>query len=700
MVNNLRRLLWPPDLGDGDLNRRARLLNIILLSLIAFTLLLLVLYLAFAPVDKFGRVLIFLGLAVEFGSFALLKLGKLKLAGRLLVYLLWLILMASTLTSEGVHGTPILGQMLLIIMSGLLISEPLALTLGALTIIGNYVAMLLEMGSGLLLGETPLPLTTYWAIQSGYLLLSLGLMVLIGRNMRRNLNEAQNSEQNLLTRVGELRQAHTQLEMSEQTLRRREAILESLRVAAERLFRGKSFGMAVQRVLEDLGAATGVDRVYIFENYLDAARRVLTNQRYEWVAEGVSPQLANPDLQNLPLKEAGFSRWLSTLRRNQVVKGHVKDFPASERRLLTARQILSVLIVPIFMGDDLWGFIGFDETKWERQWSPAEEDALRGAGGILGGAIERRRVEQALNQSEARYLAILQDQFDLICRYKPDGSLLFGNDAYLRFCGIKRKNLEGLNIWDQVEPKRLEGLRAKVSSLSAAEPVAISEFLSQRADGAMRWIEWTERGIFNEMGDMVEIQAVGRDIDEEVRLKKQLEESLLKTESLAMTDVLTGLLNRRAIMEHAEAEWNRAQREGRALTLIILDLDYLKQINDTYGHLAGDRALDHMAGLLRSSMRRYDWAGRWAGDEFLLVLPGTGHAEAVEVAERLRVRVKKSKVTVKDNQEIDLQISLGVAGLEVVKPEDSLQSLLGRADQALYQAKQEGRDRVGVSFSG
>jgi diguanylate cyclase (GGDEF)-like protein len=202
------------------------------------------------------------------------------------------------------------------------------------------------------------------------------------------------------------------------------------------------------------------------------------------------------------------------------------------------------------------------------------------------------------------------------------------------------------------------------------------------------------------MGDMVEIQAVGRDIDEEVRLKKQLEESLLKTESLAMTDVLTGLLNRRAIMEHAEAEWNRAQREGRALTLIILDLDYLKQINDTYGHLAGDRALDHMAGLLRSSMRRYDWAGRWAGDEFLLVLPGTGHAEAVEVAERLRVRVKKSKVTVKDNQEIDLQISLGVAGLEVVKPEDSLQSLLGRADQALYQAKQEGRDRVGVSFSG
>ena len=697
MVNNLRRLLMPPELGDGDLDRRARLLLVILLALIAFTLLLLVLYLAFAPVARFGRILIFLGLGVELGSYALLKLGKLKLAGRLLIYLLWLVLMASTLTSEGVRGTPVLGQMLLIVLSGLLISEPLALTLSALTILGNYVAMLLEMGSGLFLGEIQLPLTTYWAIQSGYLLLSLGLMVLIGRSMRINLNEAQRSEQTLLDRVGELRQAHARLEMSEQALRRREAILETLRVAAERLFRDKSFSMAVHRVLEDLGAATGVDRVYIFENHRDPTRRVLTSQRYEWVAAGISPQLANPDLQNLPIKEAGFGRWLASLQKNQVVKGHIKDFPEIERGLLEAQGILSVLIVPIFMGDDLWGFIGFDETKWERQWSPAEEDALRGAGGILGGAIERRRVEQALNQSEARYLAILQDQFDLICRYHPDGRLIFGNEAYLRFCGIERKNLEGLNIWDQVQPERLEGLQAKVKSLTPAEPVAISEFLSRRADGTLRWIEWTERGVFDEKGNIVEVQAVGRDVDEEVHLRKQLEESLLKTESLAMTDVLTSLLNRRAIMQHAEAEWNRAQREKRPLSLIILDLDHLKQINDSFGHLGGDQALNHIADLLRSSMRRYDWAGRWGGDEFMLILPGTGQAEAVEVAERLRARVKKSKVAVKDKQEVALQISLGVAGLDVVNPDDSLESLLGRADQALYRAKQEGRDRVAVA---
>lgn len=682
---------------DGDLNRRARLFNLILLVLITFTLLLLVLFFALAPNDRFGRVLIFIGLGVEFVSLGLLRMGRLKLAGRLLIYLLWILLMTSTLTNEGLKGTAVLGQIMLIIMSGLLISEPLAIALGALTILGNYAALLVQMGPGLPLSEEQLPLTTYWAIQSGYLLLSLGVMMFIGRSMRGNLDAAQRNEQNLTLRVGELRQAHAQLEMSEQYLRRREAILETLRVAAERLFRDKFFDKAVQRVIEDLGSVTGVDRVYIFENLRGASRGVLANQRYEWVADGIAPQINNPDLQNIALKEAGFGRWLDLLQKNQVVKGHAKDFPSSERGLLAAQNTLSLLVVPIFLGDELWGFIGFDETKWERQWSPAEEDALRGAGEILGGAIERRRAEQALNQSEARYLAILQDQFDLICRYKPDGRLLFGNDAYLRFCGIQRKNLAGLNVWDQIQAERLEGVQAKVASLTVAEPVAISQYLSRRADGQMRWIEWTERGIFDDTGALLEIQAVGRDIDQEVRLKKQLEETLLKTETLAMTDELTGLLNRRAIMEHAEAEWARAQRERRPLSLVILDLDHLKQINDNFGHLAGDRALDHVGTLLRNSMRRYDWAGRWAGDEFLLVLPGSGQAEAVEVADRLRNLVKQTNASLKDVLEFELHISLGVAGMQSVQPDDSLHALLANADAALYAAKQEGRDRVGTA---
>lgn len=697
MPINLPRYLAPPDLADGDINRRARVLNIILVLLLVFTVLLLVVYFLFSPDPRFGHILVFAALAVEAASLWFLRAGNVALAGRVLVYSLWVVLMVSTLTSDGVRGTPILGQILLIVLSGILITEPLALTLGAFTILGNYFAMLLETNKGLIFPAPDFSLTSYWTIQSGYVLLALGLMLLLRRSMRANLEEARHSEQVLRDRVAELRQAQAQLEQSEQTLLRREAILETLRVAAENLFRDKSFDPAVNQVLKDLGKATGVDRVYLFENSTNWRGDLLTSQRYEWVAEGVKPEINNPDLQDLALVAGGFSRWIPILESNQVVKGHVRDFPKSERDVLSSQGILSIIIVPVFIGDEFWGFIGFDETKWERQWSPAEEDALRGAGGILGGAIERRRVEEALNQSEARYLGILQDQFDLICRYKPDGSLVFGNEAYLRFCGIERADMQNINMWDQVQPERLEGLRAKVHSLTLEEPVAVTQYNSRRGDGVMRWIEWTERGIFDQRGKLVEVQAVGRDIDEEIRLRKQIEESLLKTEMLAMTDALTGLLNRRAIMEHAEAEWNRALRESRPLSLVIMDVDHLKEINDTHGHLVGDQALSHVAGLIRGAMRRYDWAGRWGGDEFLLVLPGAQQRDAVDVAERLRQRINQSRLLVPGGVDLELHVTLGVANVASIDQGDSLQGLLARADQALYVAKQEGRDRVATS---
>jgi len=341
--------------------------------------------------------------------------------------------------------------------------------------------------------------------------------------------------------------------------------------------------------------------------------------------------------------------------------------------------------------------MGFDETKWEREWSPAEEDALRGAAGILGGAIERRRAERALNQSEARYLAILQDQFDMICRYTPDGRVTFANEAYYKYFGGSREDMQNHVIWAHVLNQDVEGLRAKLDSLTPKQPTAISQNLNRRADGQMRWQEWTDRGIFDENGQLIEIQAVGRDIDDEMRLRKQLEENLQKMETQAMTDPLTGLLNRRAIMEHAEAEWQRAQREGRPLSLVVMDVDRLKEINDTFGHLAGDQALNQLAGLLRNSMRRYDWVGRWGGDEFMLVLPGTDLEEARNVADRLRLRFKQSKISLKKDKEIELHVSLGVAcQAEVGKDEDTLQNLIARADRALYQAKQNGRDQVGV----
>jgi len=405
---------------------------------------------------------------------------------------------------------------------------------------------------------------------------------------------------------------------------------------------------------------------------------------------------------SIHFREANMLRWVEVLSRNLVVKSEVQNLPDAERKRLQAQGIKSILIMPIFVGDEWWGFISFDEIKWERSWSPAEEDALRGAAGILGGALQRQRVERALNRSEQQYLAILQDQTDMICRYTPQGRINFANEAYEQFFGAGPGQMVGRHIWEQMNDEQdVQALRAKIASITPRQSSVVSRNRNRRMDDVQRWVEWTDRGIFDENGVLVEVQAVGRDVDNEVHLREQLERSLRETATQAMTDPLTGLLNRRAITQRAEMEWERALREGRPLSVVMMDVDRLKQINDGFGHLAGDAALRTLGDLLKTSMRRNDWAGRWGGDEFMLVLPGAQREAARDVAERLRQRIQRAQIDLGDGREVQLQVSMGVASQSASATMDalaaSLDELFALADQALYMAKQAGRNRVGLA---
>lgn len=699
MLEKIRGWVQPPDLGNVENERRVKLLHPLVLVLIVSTLAFQIVLTWLAPENWVVRWILLAALLAELLAFWLLRRGHLGFAAAGLLSLLWGILMVTIFLGSGINSVSTLGQLLIIFMAGLVVSEPFAVLVTILTIVGNYLSMLAQQAAPLPFSNFKFTLPSVWAFQSIYFLVALGLMQAYVRNMRTSFDEVGQNAKLLKDHVAELRQAQAQLELSDQNMRRREAILESVSIAAEKLFRGRSFGESIQHVIKDLGQATGVDRVHIFENHRDpSSGDLLSSERYEWVAENTPPQIRDPRFQSMSYKNSGLGRWAELLGRNEIVKVDVKNLPEMERKRLEPQALLSILLVPIFVGDNWWGFIGFDEAKWERQWSPAEEDALRGAAGILGGALERRRSERALNQSEARYFAILQDQFDLICRFTPDGRATFANEAYCRYFGISQEEVINHVIWGSVLQPDVEALRAKIESLTPKQPAGISLARNRRADGEMRWLEWTDRGIFDETGQLIEVQAVGRDIDEEVRLRKKLEENLRTTETQAMTDPLTGLLNRRAIMEHAGAEWQRAQREKRPLGLVMIDVDRLKQINDTYGHLAGDEALKSLANLMRSSMRRYDWAGRWGGDEFLLVLPGADLDVAHNIAERLRQRFKQNKVQMANQKEIELQVSLGVAcQLQFVEGKDTLENLIARADQALYKAKQDGRDQVGVA---
>jgi two-component system cell cycle response regulator len=184
----------------------------------------------------------------------------------------------------------------------------------------------------------------------------------------------------------------------------------------------------------------------------------------------------------------------------------------------------------------------------------------------------------------------------------------------------------------------------------------------------------------------VRIRAGQRIVELEAQLQAVQEE--LRRQS--MTDPLTGILNRRAVLERLEAEISRAGRENTSLGLGIVDLDHFKQVNDTFGHLAGDDVLKESVRRVRGSLRAYDVFGRVGGEEFLVVLPGTPLSGAKGVAERLRKAISQSPVSTHKGL-VRVTASLGVTVWTV---REGVDSLIERADRALYMAKAKGRNRV------
>lgn len=176
-----------------------------------------------------------------------------------------------------------------------------------------------------------------------------------------------------------------------------------------------------------------------------------------------------------------------------------------------------------------------------------------------------------------------------------------------------------------------------------------------------------------------------------VMMTKEHADGLNRT--LALQDELTGLHNRRAIHKLLEQQMAVARRSARPLALLIVDIDHFKRINDDYGHLSGDQALRAMAAGLQRRLRTQDIAGRWGGEEFIVLLPGTDAAGARLLAEALRRSAEQAELVALDGRPIRFTISIGLHAL-VPDSNNARDDMIAAADRALYLAKQNGRNRV------
>jgi diguanylate cyclase (GGDEF)-like protein len=212
-----------------------------------------------------------------------------------------------------------------------------------------------------------------------------------------------------------------------------------------------------------------------------------------------------------------------------------------------------------------------------------------------------------------------------------------------------------------------------------------------------------ERGIIHDLFDVVRMaeESEGRYRELEHRMMSLQRENLdliVRNRTLSEVssrDTLTGLYNRWFVIEKLDSELNRSLRHGSPMSILMLDVDHFKRINDTFGHAVGDQVLQAVGKLLRDSCRVYDVPGRYGGEEFCIVLPETKPGNTSVVAERIRSRLESMELPCGDST-IAVTASIGIAGMDVPADSEVLSpaALLDRADRALYSAKNRGRNRV------
>jgi diguanylate cyclase (GGDEF)-like protein/PAS domain S-box-containing protein len=287
--------------------------------------------------------------------------------------------------------------------------------------------------------------------------------------------------------------------------------------------------------------------------------------------------------------------------------------------------------------------------------------------------VELEEAGKALRHSQSLYRALLENPAYGICRCDAEGKFVDVNQALLAMLGYE--TIEELQAANRASEVVLDLGHGAPSAASSPESVRIEpvEIEWKRKNGTTLKARLSGRGVFKEHGDFDGYEIIAVDITEQRALEEQLRQQ-------AFSDSLTGLANHRRLFDVLQSEICRTKRTEREFSLLLLDLDGLKEINDRFGHLTGNRALCRLAQILADCCRSIDTAARQGGDEFALVLPETGAAAATLVAQRV------CELLAKDAEEPALSVSVGVASYP--KDAEAIGSLIYAADKALYAMKE------------
>ncbi len=509
---------------------------------------------------------------------------------------------------------------------------------------------------------------------------------------------------------------------AEAALKRQLAFEENIAAISSQFVGVIDFDSVVNRSLEKIGVLTGSNRVHLA---LFSAQGAELERAYAWDAP--DEQSLAEDLRALPAAEYTWS--LAQIRGGQVV--HVHDVSAlppgaqSERRALERARVRACLRVPLWISGEIGGYLSIEDTSGPSQWQKEHITLMRVTGEIIGNALTRKKGEEA-EKSARRTTEALRETMAALTAALDLGEVLenilvylekvipYVSAAVLLLEGEELQVMASRGFQDPEQPvgKTYSAEKTLFNMMKAdAGPILLHDasvdpraFSWELPDWVRSWIgaQLSARGKIigclaiacREPGSYKESDAeLAQTFASQATIAIENARLFEKIQSLACTDPLTSLFNRRYFYELAEIELKRVHRYERPLAAIMMDIDHFKRVNDRFGHSAGDQVLIDVARRLSAVVRDTDVLARYGGEEYVLLMPESTLQSAQEVAERLRRCIGQTPFNTSSGR-VYITVSLGVANL--VSNGMSIDDLLKNADRALYQAKTHGRNQVRV----
>jgi len=322
-------------------------------------------------------------------------------------------------------------------------------------------------------------------------------------------------------------------------------------------------------------------------------------------------------------------------------------------------------------------------------------DELHASNELLRKEIhDRARTEEELYRSESFFSTIFESFHEPFYIVDRDYKIIKFNTAFTRVRGKRATEVFGKSCYEVLHNRSSVCKDCLVNKSFQSKDPCAKEKVMALPDGSLAWVEVYTYPIMDLAGNVSHVIVYTRDITERKKEEEEKKQLINNLNYLSTTDGLTRILNRRALNDMLCHEMERAICYNTDLSLILCDIDHFKNINDTFGHMAGDRALIAVTETLKASLRKSDILGRYGGDEFMIILPETTLAGAHCLAEKIRGAVDDLELELPGGHRIRLSVSMGMTKCSMTT--DNIDAIVGLADMALYTAKQTGRNKVSV----